>query len=206
ELRVLAAAARAALGEDAIVWIRSRSVAALVAPPSAAPDGRRSMAGALQREATARLGDVPVGVGVGRPVDDPLELPASLREASLALEVGRWQQGPGTARVFEDLGIERLLAGCPPAELEGFVAQTVGPLLAYDQTHEGDLVATLAAWVETRSVAQTARRVYAHYNTVRKRLERIEEILGPVLADPRRLLDLAVALRLAERAESGRRT
>lgn len=65
--------------------------------------------------------------------------------------------------------MERLLAGCPPADLETFVADTLGPLLAYDRTQEGELVATLTGWVETRSVAQTARRVYAHYNTVRKR-------------------------------------
>ena len=58
----------------------------------------------------------------------------------------------------------------------------------------------LAAWLETRSVAETARRVYAHYNTVRKRLERIEELLGPVLTDPRRALDLAVAIRVHERS------
>jgi purine catabolism regulator len=49
-------------------------------------------------------------------------------------------------------------------------------------------------------VAETARRIFAHYNPVRKRLDRIEELLGPVLTDPRRALDLAVALRVHERS------
>jgi purine catabolism regulator len=106
----------------------------------------------------------------------------------------------GAIRTFEDLGVERLLAAAPPEELDGFVATTLGPLLAYDETQGGELLPTLAAWLETRSVAETARRVYAHYNTVRKRLERIEELLGPVLTDPRRALDLAVALRVHERS------
>ena len=187
-------------GLSAIVWVRSRNVAALVVPASDDPSDRRRLAAALQREAVARLGPGHFSVGVGRPVRDPLQLPASFREAQLALEGGIWEEGPGVTRTFEDLGVERLLAACPPDDLADFVATTLGPLLEYDRAQGGELVPTLAAWLETRSVAETARRIYAHYNTVRKRLERIEELLGPVLTDPRRALDLAVALRVHERS------
>jgi purine catabolism regulator len=132
-------------------------------------------------------------------VTDPLSLPGSFREARVALETGLWHDGPGAVRAFEELGLERLLAALPPDEVEDFKEQTIGRLLAYDQTQGGELVATLVSWLETRSIAETARRVYAHYNTVRKRLERIEELLGVSLGDPRRALDLAVALRVHER-------
>jgi purine catabolism regulator len=199
-LRVLVATARAALGQDAIVWARSRAVAALVAPSSPDPAERHQLMVGLQREAAARLGDVTIGVGVGRPVADPLELATSLREAVVAFEVGRWQEGPGAARLFDELGMERLLVNCSGADLEEFVDQTLGALLAYDQSYDGELVPTLRAWIDTRSVAETARRVFAHYNTIRKRLERIEELLGPVVTDSRRLLDLAVALRILDRS------
>jgi purine catabolism regulator len=199
-LRVLAAAARAALGDDAIVWVRSRGVAALVAPASPDPADRRPLVVALQREAAARLGDVTVGMGIGRPVEDPLQLATSLREAVLAFEVGQWQDGPGAARLFDELGMERLLVGCSDSDLDDFVDQTLGALLAYDRSSDGELVVTLRAWIDTRSVAETARRVYAHYNTIRKRLERIEELVGPALTDSRRLVDLAVALRLLDRS------
>jgi len=199
-LRVLAAAARAALGEGAIVWVRSQAVAALIAPASPNPADRHQLVVALQREAAARLGDITVGLGVGRPVPDPLQLATSLREAMLALEVGRWQEGTGAARLFDELGMERLLVGCSEADLAGFVDHTLGALLDYDQSYDGELVATLRAWIDTRSVAETARRVFAHYNTIRKRLERIEELLGPVLTDSPRLLDLAIALRLHDRS------
>jgi purine catabolism regulator len=205
ELRVLAAAARSALGPRAIVWIRSRTVAALVVPSSDAPAERRQLATVLQREAVARLGPGRFSVGVGRPARDPLQLPASFREAQLALEVGIWEEGPGAIRTFEDLGVERLLAACPPGDLADFVTTTLGPLLDYDRAQAGELVPTLAAWLETRSIAETARRVHAHYNTVRKRLDRIEELLGPVLSEARRALDLAVALRVYERSGPGPR-
>jgi len=199
DLRRLAAAARHALGERSIVWVRSRTVAALVVAPSPSPVERRHVAGVLQREAAVRLGPVPVTVGLGRVVSDPLSLPASFREARIALETGRWENGPGAVRAFEELGLERLLAALPPDEVEDFKERTIGRLLAYDLTQGGELVATLVSWLETRSIAETSRRVYAHYNTVRKRLERIEELLEVSLTDPRRALDLAVALRVHER-------
>lgn len=59
ELRVLASAARQALGANAIVWVRSRNVASLVVPSSDAPSERRRLAAVLQREAAARLGPGP---------------------------------------------------------------------------------------------------------------------------------------------------
>jgi purine catabolism regulator len=199
DLRRLAAAARHGLDERSIVWVRSRTVAALIVAPSRSPAERRRVAGVLQREAGVRLGPVPVTVGLGRVVTDPLSLPGSFREARIALETGVWEDGPGAVRAFEELGLERLLAALPPGEVEDFKEQTIGRLLAYDQTQGGELVTTLVSWLETRSIAETARRVYAHYNTVRKRLERIEELLDVSLSDPRRALDLAVALRVHER-------
>ena len=200
-LRRLAAAARHAFGERSIVWIRSRTVAALIVPPSPSPAERRHAATVLQREAAVRLGPVPVSVGVGRVVSDPLSLPASFREARIALETALWVHGPGAVLAFEELGLERLLAALSPDEVEDFKEQTIGPLLAYDLTQGGELVTTLVSWLETRSIAETARRVFAHYNTVRKRLERIEELLGFSLSDPRRALDVAVALRVHERGD-----
>jgi Regulator of polyketide synthase expression len=47
-----------------------------------------------------------------------------------------------------------------------------------------------------RSAALAARRLYLHYNTLKNRLAKIEEIVGPYLDDLDRCLSLALALRL----------
>src|SRR5690606_37847454 len=62
-LSTIAASARAALGGDAIVWMRSSTVAALIAPRSAAPADRRDLALLLQHELDARLTNVTVSIG-----------------------------------------------------------------------------------------------------------------------------------------------
>ena len=57
------------------------------------------------------------------------------------------------------------------------------PLVEHDRHPRTDLVETLEVWLETRNMAEAARRMYVHYNTFKNRLERIEAIIGPVLTD-----------------------
>jgi purine catabolism regulator len=130
--------------------------------------------------------------------DDPLELRASHAEARRALEVGRWRN-PGESVVFERMGLDRLLASVSDVELSAFRDTMIEPLAAYDRAHRSNLVDTLEVYVATRNAAEAARQLYVHYNTVRSRLTRIEELIGPFLADTERLTGLAVALHIHRR-------
>lgn len=193
----LVEAARTGFGPTAIVWERSRGVAGLVDTLDLAV--LRERAAAALAEAARRLPGVVVRIGIGRATDDPLALDASFLEARRALGIGRWRSGPEAVTVFDDLGVDRLLAAVDEAELAAFRGSILGPLEAFDVEHGTDLVGTLEAFLATRNAAATARRLYVHYNTVQNRLARIEELLGPYLEDPDRTLALALALRLRRR-------
>jgi len=196
-LATIAAAARATLGSEAIVWTRSATIAALVIAETADPAERRRIAERLRRELDDRLRSVTVSIGVGRRVEDPAGLPRSFREASRAVAVGRWAKGRHVTEVFDQLGLEQLLASTPSDDLADFVLHAIGALVDHDRTNAGDLVETLAIWLETRNVAETARRMGVHYNTLKHRLERIETILGPLMNDAGRLLECEVAIYVA---------
>jgi purine catabolism regulator len=174
--RRIAEAARSVLGRGAIVWERSAGAAALSGGPDLHVDAE-----ALQAEAARRLPGAMISVGVGRVQTDPLELRVSYREALRALEVGRRAGGAGRVCLFADLGVDRLLLSCPTAELEAFFSATLGPLLRYEGAHPGcELTRTLKVFLAAdRNVAQTARELFVHYNTVKYRLERLESLLGP---------------------------
>ena len=193
-LATIAAAARATLGPDAIVWTRSSTIAALVAPASDASSERRELAETLRSELDHRVRTVTVSIGVGRRVERAHLLAGSFAEASRAVAVGRWAKGRHVTEVFDELGLERLLASTPTEDLVEFVDQAIGALIAHDEANRTDLVETLATWLETRNMAEAARRVHVHYNTLKNRLERIEEILGPVLSDAARALECEVAI------------
>ena len=131
----------------------------------------------------------------GRPT--PPTLPRSFLEASRAVDVGRWAKGRHVTEVFDELGLERLLASAPADDLAEFVEHAIGPLVDHDRANDSDLVETLEVWLETRNMAEAARRTHVHYNTLKNRLERIETILGPVMTDAARSLECEVAIYVA---------
>ncbi len=195
-LNTIAFAARATLGKEAIVWTRSTSVAALVAPRTADPEERRQIAERLREELDQRVTMVTVSIGVGRRVDDPLLLPRSYVEATRSVDVGRWAKGRHVTEVFDELGLERLLASTPADDLAEFVEQAIGQLVDHDRANGTELVETLGMWLETHNMAESARRLFVHYNTLKNRLDRIESIAGPVLTDSARSLECSVAIYL----------
>jgi DNA-binding PucR family transcriptional regulator len=142
--------------------------------------GRRAADNVL-RDVQAGLGGFAFVVGRSRPADDPLAIARAADEALLAANVA---EGDSDARVlgFEETGAYRLLLSTMsenPAELERFFAETVEPLLAYDEQYETDLVATVAAFLDADgNVAATAQRLFTHRHTIRYRLERVRELCG----------------------------
>ena len=64
-----------------------------------------------------------------------------------------------------------------PAELQRFYAETVEPLVAYDEQYETDLVHTLETFLDADgNVAGSAERLFTHRHTIRYRLERVKEL------------------------------
>ncbi|RZU45597.1 PucR-like helix-turn-helix protein [Streptomyces sp. BK022] len=81
-------------------------------------------------------------------------------------------------------------------ELEGFVTDSLGPLLDYDRRRATDLVSTVAAYfAHSGNLSRTAHALHVHTNTLLKRLDRIAALLG----DDWRSADSALRLHLAVR-------
>ena len=66
-----------------------------------------------------------------------------------------------------------------PGELERFYAETVEPLVTYDDQYETELVKTVEAYLDhDGNVAATAQKLFTHRHTIRYRLERAKELCG----------------------------
>ena len=114
----------------------------------------------------------------------------------------RWSRLPVIARhghvsLFEDLGLDRLLAGCSDGELTAFRDATLGTLLAYDAAHQSELVRTLETFLACGgNAARAAQALFIHYNTLRHRLATIEQVLALDLDDADARLSLGLGLRV----------
>jgi purine catabolism regulator len=136
--------------------------------------------------------------GVSRPVDSPADLPQAYDEALSAVSVGRQLHGPSAVTHFDGLGVFRLLALIPDtADLRRFVEESLGELATDDAPENADLRHTLGILIDTNlNVAETARRLFFHYNTLRYRIAKLERMLGPFSTDPELRLKLALALKV----------
>ena len=116
-----------------------------------------------------------------RRAPDPADLHRAGAEALLAANVA---EGDADRPVlaFEETGAYRLLLPAmseDPAELQRFYAETVEPLVAYDEQYETELVQTVEAFLDADgNVAGTAQRLFTHRHTIRYRLERVKELSG----------------------------
>jgi sugar diacid utilization regulator len=189
--RVLAAAERAA---------RATAPGALAAGLDAGPEGAgqvvvlvpgdadaevHRVADAVARELRSALHGFTYAIGHSRAATDPVDLYRAGNEALLAANVADArpveEEGP-TVLAFEDTGAYRLLLPAmseDAAELQRFYAETIAPLVAYDEQYETDLVQTLETFLDADgNVAGTAQRLFTHRHTVRYRLERARDLTG----------------------------
>lgn len=139
-----------------------------------------------------------VTVGVGRVYSGLAGLRTSFEEAKRTASVGERVWGEGGAYHYDSLGVYQLLAMLAPGpEVERFLA-AIDKLLAYEQESRIELVRTLEAYFACKgNIRKVSEKLFAHYNTVLYRMERIQQITGVNLEDPTGRLHLQVALQAA---------
>lgn len=140
-----------------------------------------------------------LAIGIGRPVPQLMALRHSYREAAQAMELELRLQH-GKPQVYANLGVYRLLLPLADThELRAFADQVLGPLNGDDRAGKTHLLETLRAYFECNgNVAQAAKQLYIHRNTLLYRLERIRELGGFNLDEAETRLQLQLALRADE--------
>ena len=145
----------------------------------------------IQRACAQRglLADIVVG-GVCRSFDDDRHAITQARRLQDLVAV------PGRTTILWLERLEVLLALFEPStdgRLDAFVDTTLGPVLNADSIRH-QLLGTLDAYYQCLgNRAQAARRLGIHINTLYKRLDRLNELVGP-LDDPVHAVPLQVAL------------
>ncbi|QEC47487.1 hypothetical protein FSW04_07775 [Baekduia soli] len=156
----------------------------ILLPSAEAADAERA-SGSVLRELQASLTGHTFALGRSRVAGGPAELGRAANEALLAANVAEADGDADDGQrilAFDDTGAYRLLLSAmseDPAELQRFYAETIEPLVAYDDQYETELVSTVEAFLDADgNVAGTAQRLFTHRHTIRYRLERVRELSG----------------------------
>ena len=147
-----------------------------------------------------------VALGVSAPASAIPETRQALREAARAAELARTLRPGGGALGYDGLGAYKYLLHLriddPPRDRHW---TAVAVLLDYDAKRRTALLDTLEEFLaRRRSVADTARALFIHPNTLRQRLARIERLTGLTL-DAEDLLALELAVKLVRLDDARRR-
>lgn len=139
-----------------------------------------------------------VTIGVSDVVRDAAALPEAYQQSRMALEFTQQSPTEEIVRSYHGLGLFRLLNAIPDQnELEFFVEETLGPVLALSSAERADMLNTLQALITNRmNVAETSRALHFHYNTLRYRIRKLEQLLGAFTEDSQLELRIAVALHI----------
>ena len=140
-----------------------------------------------------------LAIGIGRPVEHLLQMRVSYREAAqaMALEQRLRHHKP---QAYANLGVYRLLLPLSETnELRAFADQILGQLIVDERAGKTHLLETLRVYFECNgNVAQTAKQLFIHRNTLLYRLDRVRDVGQVDLDDAETRLQLQLALRAYE--------
>ena len=131
---------------------------------------------------------------VGPPV--PVSAAAtSLHWATETLALVSSRAVPGNWVVYCDDYLTEMVLHRGEDVLGRLTGLRLAPLSHVAMPRRKALAETLLAWLQTRSIGQTAARLHIHPQTARYRMNQLRRMFGPALDDPDTRFELEMALR-----------
>jgi purine catabolism regulator len=117
--------------------------------------------------------------GIGHIADTLLHVPESYREALDALRSGYRSEKRRFVQNCDAKGVAELLRAVAPQKLKEFYQSSLKTLAESTRKDEQDLIETLRVYIEKNGqIAETAKALFIHRNTVIYRIKKCEERLN----------------------------
>lgn len=175
-----------------VVAVRGSHVVALL---PATDQGEQVLRASLARVA-AGVGRDRLCVGLSRRTGLDA-LAGALEEARFAFRLAEARTTPVSVVAADEVTSHVLLLATVPDDVRRtFAARVLGKVLEYDERNASGLVETLEAFMAcSGSWSRTAEALHLHVNTVRYRIERVEDLTGRDLSRLEDRVDVFLALR-----------
>lgn len=135
--------------------------------------------------------------GVGKPSDRSMELPTVYKEALEALQSGYAANENCFIRTYRAKDMLDLLRRIPISDLNEFYIDTFQHLLQAENKDKQELMQTLRTYVENEGqIAETAKRLFLHRNTVIYRIDKCERLTRRNLKDSSDTMRIRLAFQI----------
>lgn len=160
-----------------------------------APAGKSAEYPEFDRNTTEALLEACNGyMGIAFPVRSLLSLPTQYQDAKTSIACGRARFATRSSRIFwvHDFFIDRVLNLCSDTAHKDYHYGNLGylchpaliTLLRYDRGHNTDFTKVLYQYLLCgQNIAECARKLFIHRNTLVNKLNKIEDIIGRSLDD-----------------------
>ncbi|WP_181410181.1 MULTISPECIES: PucR family transcriptional regulator [unclassified Paenibacillus] len=137
---------------------------------------------------------IAVSFGVGNPVQKLLDISVTYKEAFDALQTGYLSKKRMFVQFNHIKELADLLRMVPIGELKKFYLDTFQDLKGLEEKERKELMRTLMVFYENHcQIAETAKQLFVHRNTVIYRLDKCEQLTGRSLRTPSDSLRFRVA-------------
>jgi hypothetical protein len=180
----------------AVPFVAAHGDGAIAFVPGAGED----LPGMLREVAERLAAELDAGerllVGVGGAAEGIAGLRSGFEEAGHALALAGRRAGPVPVASGADVdSFVPLLLAVPDSVRRAFRRRLLQPVFDYDAAHRSELIETLRHFLETSGSWQScAERMHVHVNTIRYRLQRVEQLTGRDLSTLKDRIDLYLAL------------
>lgn len=138
--------------------------------------------------------------GISNPFSSITLLRENSFQAMKALELGTGLCRNATLHFYRDYSIYHMIeTSMSSGGTAHFCMPELGGLLDYCEKNGTELLDTLETYLRCKcNKVQTAKAMYTHHNTIKYRINRIEEMMGINLSDPDTIVFLTLSLKVLE--------
>jgi purine catabolism regulator len=149
----------------------------------------------LQHRLTEENQMTTFSIGFSNPVDQINKIPQAYHEAKETLEIGYSLQKKQFIHTYRTQQVTELIRSIPDNKLHDFYSYCLGELAFTDQPERLELLNTLDIFLNHESsIAETAKVMFLHRNTVQNRINRCEALLNISVKDPIDTLKIRIAM------------
>ena len=177
---------------------RSDSVIFLVKSNSHVQSTITNILDEIRKEIGSRFEGIKISAGIGNSHSGISNVRNSYRQAEQALKAARCELSENSTLFYDNIGIYMILLNMDDNHLlETYYSAVFGPIMEYDRSSGSNLLYTLEVYLhENCNMATTSEKLFIHKNTLKYRLQKIEDLLRCDLRDLQQLIKYEIGYKV----------